>query len=104
MIPRDRARHLLAGMRLDHLIGEDGRPTEECWRRIDTLSSGERVMLALALELVDFTMARYSGSSPGWTDTLPPPPHVGKLWLLDDDNLARLVDVILDVIEGARGR
>jgi hypothetical protein len=75
---RDLARSLLEGVRLQHFIGDDGTPAPACWERLaaGTLSSGERVMVALAMALVDYQM--------------PSPPTVDRLVLLDRGNLARV--------------
>lgn len=71
------ARGLLAHVRLSAFIGDDGRPSDECITRIEegTLSSGERVLVGLALAIVD------QGSP------FPIGPKVGDLMRLDNANL-----------------
>jgi hypothetical protein len=71
------ARTLLGHVRLEHFIGDDGRPADGCWKRIEegTLSTGERVLVALALAIVDF----------GWPTE--PPVRISDLMRLDNDNL-----------------
>lgn len=80
------ARSLLAGQWLERLIDFDG-PTGECWNRIEsgTMSTGEMVMLAIALELVDYHMPR---------EVMP---SVGDLFKLDGENLRRVVGALLAI-------
>jgi hypothetical protein len=79
---RNLSRCLLEGVRLDHFAGDDGRPTAACWERVEagTLSSGERVLVALAMALMDYQM--------------PAPPTVDRLLLLDHNNLLVVASVL----------
>ena len=73
----ERAVDVLVHVRLAHFIGLDGTPTDECITRMEEgrLSSGERVLVALALAIVDRGPI---GDSP---------PKVSDLMRLDNDNL-----------------
>lgn len=79
---RQLARDLLAGVQLGHFVGNDGVPTAACWERVKdgTLSSGERVLVTLAMALLDYQV--------------PSPPSVDRLLNLDDGNLLRVAHVL----------
>jgi hypothetical protein len=80
------ARDLLKGVRLERFVGDDGRPTAECWERLEagTLSGGELVLVALALAVIDYVV-------PG------PPVKVSALMRLDNDNLLRAATALAAV-------
>lgn len=73
------ARDLLKGVRLERFVDADGRPTPECWGRLEagTLSGGERVLVAVAFAVIDYVV-------PG------PPVKVSALMQLDNANLLRV--------------
>lgn len=79
------ARTMLRGVRLDHLIGPEG-PTRECWDSLTsgTMSSGERVLVALAVAMLDYKPDRVS---------------VTDLMKLDDANLRRVGDALLSLAD-----
>lgn len=85
------ARTLLARVRLDHFLDGHGMPTEECWQRIEagTMSSGERVMVSVALSVIDY------GQGGGEV------PRISELTRLDCGNL-RAVGEALIALAGGR--
>jgi hypothetical protein len=54
------AHELLRHVRLQHLIDPvDGVPHESIWDRLETCSSGERVMVQLALAILDYSVGEH---------------------------------------------
>lgn len=84
---RDLARELLAGVHLEHFVSDAGVPTPECWRRLDegTLSTGESVLVAVALDVLDYSRPFAWG--------------IGRLLLLDSESLARVARVLAALSE-----
>lgn len=80
----DQARHVLAHVRLDHFIGDSGVPTDECVTRIEegTLSSGEQVLVALSLAILDRA-------------PFDPQVRVGALMRLDNANLRAVGEALI---------
>jgi hypothetical protein len=79
------ARALLGRVRLQNLIGDDGRPTDAAFAVIEagTLSSGELTMLSVAMAVIDFN----AGSEVGRA--------ISRLLLLDAGNLRAVAIVLL---------
>jgi len=77
------ARGVLARARLARFVDAEGVPTDECWAYLETgtLSSGERVMVAFALAILDYSMAE--------------PVRVSDLMRLDNANLRVVGEALL---------
>ena len=82
---RDVARELLAGVRLERLIGEDGAPTPDAFHRFGMLSSGEQVLVALALAILDYQPRNQV--------------CIGRLMGLDRANLRRVGEALIALTE-----
>lgn len=82
------ARRLLSQVRLDYLLDGHGRPTDECWDRLETLSGGERVVVEVALAIIDYGTGHKAVS-------------IARLMVLDNANL-RAVGEALIAMAGAR--
>lgn len=78
---RDIARTLLSGVRLERLIGEDGAPTPDAFHRFGMLSSGEQVLVALAMGILDYQPRTQV--------------CISRLMRLDRDNLRRVAHALL---------
>ena len=79
------AYELLRQVRLEHLIDPaTGVPHESCWDRLATCSSGERVMVQMALVLLDYGVGEH-------------PCRLSDLLRLDRANLRAVGEALVEV-------